>query len=55
MTTRNDLLTDKAEIETFLCALGGVSEEIPDKKAIVAITRAIWHILDFLLRRTWGL
>ena len=55
MITRNDLLTDKAEIETVLCALVGVSEEIPDKKAIVAITRAIWHILEFLLRRTWGL
>lgn len=51
MTTRNDLVDDMQGVETILCALDGIGKEIPDKVVIRAICRALWHILEYLIRR----
>ena len=51
MTTRNDLVDDMQGVEQILCALEGIGKEIPDKVVIRAICRALWHILEYLIRR----
>ena len=55
MTTRKDLIKDADQMTGLLSALDGVGPELSDKDAIRAICRCIWHMLDFLIRRTWGL
>lgn len=52
MTTRQNLVEDLQGVESILCALEGVGHEIPERKVILMLSRAIWHILDFLVRRT---
>ena len=52
MTTRNDLVQDMEDAETILLALDGLREDIPDKTVIRAIVRCLWHVLDYLIRRS---
>lgn len=52
MTDRTTLLKDIDDVETILSALEGLRDEIPDKTVIKAIVRCLWHILDYLIRRT---
>lgn len=52
MTGRKELVEDMQGVEAILCALDGVGEEIPDKMVIRAMCRCLWHILEFLIRRT---
>jgi hypothetical protein len=54
-TTREDLIRDRGQIYTIELALKGEAPEMPDKVVIVALARAVYHILDFLIRKTWGL
>lgn len=51
MIHRDDLVKDMEDAETILLALDGLREDIPDKTVIRAIVRAIWHILEYLIRR----
>lgn len=51
MTTRSDLVKDMEDAETILLALDGLRADISDKVVIRAIVRAIWHILEYLIRR----
>lgn len=51
MTTRKILVEDMQGCEDILLALDGLHHEIPDKAVIRAIVRAIWHILEYLIRR----
>ena len=52
MTTRNDLVKDMEDAETILLALDGLREDISDKTVIRAIVRCLWHVLDYLIRRS---
>lgn len=52
MTTRYNLVEDLQGVEAILCALEGVGKEIPDRKVILMLSRVIYHILEFLIRRT---
>ena len=52
MTTRQDLMKDMEDVETILLALDGLQEDIPDKIAIRAIVRCLWHVLEYLIRRS---
>ena len=52
MTTRNNLVKDMEDAETILLALDGLREDIPDKTVIRAIVRCLWHVLDYLIRRS---
>ncbi len=52
MTTRNDLVRDMRDSETILLALDGLREDIPDKTVIRALVRCLWHVLDYLIRRS---
>ena len=54
-TTRNDLIKGKGQLETVLSALEGTGPEMTDREAFVALTRAVWQLFDFIIRRTWGL
>ncbi len=51
MIHRDDLVKDMEDAETILLALEGLGPDIPDKTVIRAIVRAIWHILEYLIRR----
>ena len=51
MTTRKILIEDMQGMEDILLALDGLHPEIPEKLVIKALTRAIWHILEYLVRR----
>lgn len=51
MTTRKTLVEDMQGTEDILLALDGLHPDIPDKVVIKALTRAIWHILEYLVRR----
>ena len=51
MTTRQTMVEDMQGMEDILLALDGLHPEIPDKLVIKALTRAIWHILEYLIRR----
>ena len=51
MTTRKTLIDDMQGVEDILLALDGLHPDIPDKLVIKALTRAIWHILEYLVRR----
>lgn len=51
MTTRQTMVEDMQGMEDILLALDGLHPEIPEKLVIKALTRAIWHILEYLVRR----
>ena len=48
---RETLMSNKNDMETILCALEGIGQDISDKAVIRAMCRALWNILDYLLRR----
>lgn len=39
---------------TVLSAMEGTGPEMTDKEAALAMARAIWETMDFIVRRTWG-
>lgn len=51
MTDRKLLVEDKEGVETILLALEGIGPEIPDKLVIKALSRSLWHILDYIIWR----
>ena len=51
MATRKNLVEAWQGIDTLLCALDGKGPEMTDKEAIRAIARALWVILDWIVRR----
>jgi len=52
MTTRKTLVEDMQGVETILLDLEDVTPcGLSDKQVIKALTRAIWHILEYLIRR----
>ena len=51
MTTRKIMVEDMQGVEDILLALDGLHPEIPDKAVVKALARAIWHILEYLVRR----
>lgn len=51
MTTRKTMVEDMQGVEDILLALDGLHPEMPDKLVIRALARAIWHILEYLIRR----
>lgn len=51
MTTRDSLIDCQNDMETMLCALEGIGPDLSDKAVIRAVCRALWCILDYLLRR----
>ena len=51
MNTRKSLVESMQDIEDILCALDGVHPEIPERLVIRAMARAIWKILEYLIRR----
>lgn len=51
MTTRKVMIEDMQGTEDILLALEGLHPEIPDKLVIKALARAVWHILEYLVRR----
>ncbi len=52
MTTRKDLADDMTGIETILLDLDDVTPSgLTDKQVIKAITRCLWHILEYIIRR----
>lgn len=51
MTTRKILVEDMQGVEDILLALDGLHPDIPDKAVVKALTRAIWHILEYIIRR----
>lgn len=51
MTTRKTMVEDMQGMEDILLALDGLHPEIPEKTVIRALARALWHILEYLVRR----
>lgn len=51
MTTRKTMVEDMQGMEDILLALDGLHPEIPEKVVIRALARALWHILEYLVRR----
>ena len=53
MTDRRTLVEDMDGMEVIILDLEGVSPrpDLNEKKVIIAICRAIWHILEYLIRR----
>lgn len=51
MTTRKTMVEDMQGVEDILLALDGLHPEMPDKLVIKALARAMWHILEYLVRR----
>lgn len=51
MTTRKLLVEDMQGVEGILCALDGVRPEMPERVVIRAMARAIYDILEYLVRR----
>lgn len=54
-TTRNDLMKAREDMLTVLSAMEGTGPEMTDREAALAMARAIWATMDFIVRRTWGL
>lgn len=52
-TTRNDLISDRGQFETLELDLR--DGKITEREVIVALIRGWLRVLDFLIRRTWGL
>lgn len=53
-TTRDDLMKARDDMLTVLSAMEGTGPEMTDKEAALAMARAIWETMDFIVRRTWG-
>ena len=53
MTDRKTLVEDMDGMEVIILDLEGVSPrpDLTERKTILAICRAIWHILEYLIRR----
>lgn len=51
MATRKDLVEAWQGMDTLLCALDGKAPEMTDKQAVRAMARALWLILDWIVRR----
>ena len=52
MTDRKTLVDDMTGMETILLDLEDVTPSgLSDKQVIKAICRALWHILEYLIRR----
>ena len=48
--TRQDLVDAWGGIDTVLCALRGKGKELTDKAAIIIMAKAIWIILNRIVR-----
>ena len=53
-TTRDDLIKIRGEIDQVLTGLE-FEKEINVRILFIAVFRAIYAILNFLIRKTWGL
>lgn len=51
MSSRKSLITAWQNIETLSCALEGKAPGMTDKEAIRVITKALWLVLDWIVRR----
>ena len=53
MTDRKTLVEDMAGMETIILDIEDVTPrpDLSEKKVILAICKAIWHILEYLIRR----
>ena len=51
MTTRKMMVEDMQSMDDIMLAIDGVHPEIPEKAVIMALTKAVWHILEYLVRR----
>ena len=49
-TDRNLLIEDMQGLETILGALEGVGPELTERAVIIAMARAIYHILAYAIR-----
>lgn len=49
-TDRDLLIEDMQGLETILLALQGVGPELPERTVILAMARAIYHILAYAIR-----
>ena len=49
-TSRELLTEDIRDIKTLLGALEGVGPEIPDRVAVLALARAMYHVLAYAVR-----
>lgn len=54
-TTRDDLMKARDDMLAVLSAMEGTGPEMTDREAALAMARAIWATMDFIVRRTWGL
>lgn len=54
-TTRDDLMKARDDMLAVLSAMEGTGSEMTDREAALAMARAIWETMDFIVRRTWGL
>ena len=54
-TTRDDLMKARENMLTVLSAMEGTGPEMTDREAALAMARAIWETMDFIVRRTWGI
>lgn len=52
-TTRDDLISDRGQFETLELDLK--EGRRTEREVIVALIRGWLRVLDFLIRRTWGL
>lgn len=52
-TTRDDLISDRGQFETL--ELDFAEGRRTEKEVIVALIRGWLRVLNFLIRRTWGL
>lgn len=52
-TTRNDLISDRGQFETL--ELDFAEGRRTEKEVILALIRSWLRVLDFLIRRTWGI
>lgn len=50
-TTRASMIESWDQMDTILCALEGIGDEIPDRLVIRALTLAIWHLLRWTVMR----
>lgn len=51
MATRKQLADAWQGMDTVLCALDGTGPELTDKAMKKAMARALWLVLDWILRR----
>lgn len=52
-TTRNDLISDRGQFEAL--EMDFKEGRRTEREVIVALIRGWLRVLDFLIRRTWGL